>query len=143
MSGKYSNDPFMKMLSKEIGFYGDYGKILEYLITTYDEKMSKEKQSIAKKTLELTRKKNDLNQLSHQNLEIASEVTKLRAILDHYEAKGRTDRSANINEEPSPIRPRNETVQKEDRLAIEELKSSLNSINQLTNDILKQRKSST
>ena len=81
------DDPKIRTMKKQIEIYDGYSEILTKLFSGTDKEIQAEKQKIDERKNELAEKRKSLNAKNHDNIQLASQITKLRDILDGVKAR--------------------------------------------------------
>lgn len=77
------DDPKIKTMKNQIKFYEEYSNILVTLCAGIEEEIREERQSIAENKRILADKKKMLSAKNHDNIRLASQITKLRDVLEN------------------------------------------------------------
>jgi len=75
-------DPKIRTMKSHIKFYEEFSSILVTLCAGVEEEIHNERQRIAEDKKILSEKKKSLSTKNHENIHLASQITKLRDILD-------------------------------------------------------------
>ena len=75
-------DPKIRTMKSHLKFYEEFSGILVTLCAGVEEEIQDEKQRIAEDRRVLAEKKKSLSSKNHENIHLASQITKLRDILD-------------------------------------------------------------
>jgi len=123
------DDPKIRTMKSHLKFYEEFSGILVTLCGGIEEEIQEEKQIIAEERRVLAEKKKSLSTKNHENIHLASQITKLRDILDGLGGERSQERALPIEynkDDSQKVFPTGKHYQQESLFSNENPETSIN-----------------